>query len=283
MKAVAPLRYGTIFKKAFKEKEIFSAFVRDVLGVEVEIEKVETEKSFMPAIGNVAIEFDLYAEDKKNRMIIEIQQQRKPDHYDRFFHGLCVALLEQVKNNYNYRPPLAVFSIVVLTSGDRHARDVSIINCDPHDLSGKPLGEIPHKVIYLCPKYLNEQTPEPLREWMRAIQDSDDEQVDESQYSKPEILRVFDIIEKDLISPQERAKMFDEYNQKILIGEAYEEGLEKGREKGRKEGEKKVRIELAREMLADALPIEQVVRFSQLSLAEVQALAGDAQKSAKTG
>ncbi|MGB0389027.1 MAG: PD-(D/E)XK nuclease family transposase, partial [Ardenticatenaceae bacterium] len=195
MKTVASLRYGTIFKKAFSEKEIFTAFVRDVLGIEVEVEKVETEKSFKPAIGNVAVEFDLYAEDKKNRLIIDIQHKRDSDRYDCFFHYHSVALLEQVKKNYNYRSKLAVFSIVVLTSGDRHRKDVSIINCDPHDLSGNPLGEIPHKVIYLCPKYANEKTPEPLQEWMRAIQDSLDEEVDESQYSKAEIHRIFEIIE----------------------------------------------------------------------------------------
>jgi predicted transposase/invertase (TIGR01784 family) len=270
MKKVAPLRYGTIFKKAFSEKEIFTAFVRDVLGIEIEIEKVEMEKTFKPSIGNVAVEFDLYAEDKKNRVIIDIQHKRDSDHYDRFFHYLCVALLEQVKNNYNYnyRPNLAVFSIVVLTSGDKHATDVSIIDCDPHDLKGNPLGEIPHKVIYLCPKYMNQETPEPLQEWMRAIQDSLDEQVDESQYTKPEILRVFEIIEKDLISPEERAKMFAEYNQQETIGEAYSEGLEKGL----KEGEQKKALEIASNLLAGGLAPEQVARFSGLSLSEVEAL-----------
>ena len=273
MKAVAPLRYGVIFKKAFREKDIFTAFVRDVIGIEVEIEEVEMEKRFMPSIGNVAVEFDLYAEDKKNRLIIDIQQQRDPDHYDRFFHYLCVALLEQVKNNYNYRPNLAVFSIVVLTSGDRHKTDVSIIDCDPHDLKGNPLGEIPHKVIYLCPKYLNDETPEPLQEWMLAIQDSDDEEVDESQYTKPEILRIFDIIEKDLVSPEERAKMFEQHNKKKVVEEAYEEGIEKGREEGLREGEQKARQESARQMLAEGVSLERIVRFSGLSLSEVEALA----------
>jgi len=276
MKKVASLRYGTIFKKAFSEKEIFTAFVRDVLGIEVEIEKVETEKSFKPAIGHVAVEFDLYAEDKKNRLIIDIQHRRDSDHYHRFFHYLCVGLLEQVKSNYNYRPKLTVFSIVVLTSGDRHKKDVSIIDCDPHDLSGNPLGEIPHKVIYLCPKYANEKTPEPLKEWMRAIQDSLDEEVDESQYKKAEIQRIFEIIEKDLISPEERAKMFDEYNQQEAIGDAYEEGTLKGRKEGRKEGLEEGRKEGLREvassLLADGLPPERVAGLTGLSVSEVQSM-----------
>ncbi|MBF0226450.1 MAG: hypothetical protein HQK76_13425 [Desulfobacterales bacterium] len=37
---------------------------------------------------------------------------------------------------------------VVLTSGDKHKRDISSIDFDPKDRQGKPLGEIPHKILY---------------------------------------------------------------------------------------------------------------------------------------
>ena len=52
MKEVASLRYGVIFKKAFGELDIFTAFVKDVvssavnLQLDLQIERVETEKSF---------------------------------------------------------------------------------------------------------------------------------------------------------------------------------------------------------------------------------------------
>ena len=46
MKQVASLRYGVIFKKAFCDPEIFTAFVRDMLGIKIEIDQVETEKAF---------------------------------------------------------------------------------------------------------------------------------------------------------------------------------------------------------------------------------------------
>ena len=66
MKEVASLRYGVIFKKAFSDPDIFKAFVKDFLGIELNIDKVEMEKSFDPPIGNVDSRFDLFAEDKKN-------------------------------------------------------------------------------------------------------------------------------------------------------------------------------------------------------------------------
>jgi hypothetical protein len=85
MKRVASLRYGVIFKKAFCDVEIFKAFVKDIIGIDLEITHVETEKSFQPPVGKVATKFDLFAEDKKNRIIVDIQHVRDDDHYDRFF------------------------------------------------------------------------------------------------------------------------------------------------------------------------------------------------------
>ena len=50
---VASLRYGVIFKKVFSKPHIFTAFVKDMLGIEIKIDEVETEKSFSPVIGKV--------------------------------------------------------------------------------------------------------------------------------------------------------------------------------------------------------------------------------------
>ena len=97
---------------------------------------------------------------------------------------------------------------MVLTSADKHQQDVAVIDFDPKDLASNSLGEIPHKILYICPKYLNEKTPKPYQEWMRAIQDSLDQQVEENDYTVAEVRKIFDYIEKDLISPKERARMF---------------------------------------------------------------------------
>lgn len=233
MKQVASLRYGVIFKKAFCDVEIFTGFVRDVLGITLEIDKVETEKDFDTPVGKVSPRFDLYAEDKKNRIIVDIQHERHTDHYDRFLHYHCVALLEQIKNASNYRPNLSVYTIVVLTSGDRHKKDVLVTRFDPCDLQGNYINAIPHKIIFLCPKYVNENTPQPLKEWLEAIDDSLDGQVEESHYHLSEILKVFEHIEEDDISPKEKARMIDEYNSEELKQTTFNEGIEQGIEKNK--------------------------------------------------
>ncbi len=268
MKQVAPLRYGVIFKKAFCDPEIFTAFVRDMLGVTIEIDEVETEKEFDPPIGRVRSRFDLFARDDKNRVIVDIQHRRYPDHYHRFLHYHCAALLEQVAGAEDYRPPMTVFTIVVLTSGDRHQQDVSVIDFDPKNLKGKALGEIHHKVMYLCPKYADKDTPEPCREWLRAIDDTLDGEIEETGYHLPEIRKIFEHIEKDGVSPTERAKMFDEHGEDLLGEEKFTEGKAEGMAEGKAEG----MAQVAHALLRKGVPVSLISEATGLSESEIEAL-----------
>lgn len=261
MKHVAPLRYGVIFKKAFCKPEIFTAFVKAVLDIDIEIDKVETEKSFKPAIGKVDCRFDLFAEDKKNRLVIDIQHDRSSGHYHRFMYYHLMAIAEQTAKAENYRPALTVLTIVVLTGYDKHQTDLSAVDFDPKTRQGKALGEIPHKLVYLAPHYMEKDTPEPLHQWLRAIEDTLDEEVDETTYADPQILRVFDEIEQDLVSPVERAKMFEENIQEELRQTQFEQGL--------KQGALNKEREIARSMFADGMDIARITRLTGLSEAEI--------------
>jgi len=42
------------------------------LGIDLEIDGVEKDKQYSPTVGSVDTKFDLYAEDKKNRVIVDI-------------------------------------------------------------------------------------------------------------------------------------------------------------------------------------------------------------------
>ncbi|QTA85773.1 hypothetical protein [Desulfonema magnum] len=267
MKKVASLRYGVIFKKAFCDPEIFTAFVRDIAGINIEIDRVETEKEFDPPVGYIKSRFDLFAQDLKNHVVVDIQHERYPDHYDRFMHYHMAAILEQVANARNYRPGMTVFTIVVLTSGDKHKTDMAVTDFDPRDRKGNPLGEIRHKVIYLCPKYVDDETPEPFRSWLLAIQDTLDEEVDETVYQQAEILKIFDHIEKDSVSPAERAVMFDEYAKEQLQEEKFAESEKIGIEKGAK----LKAMETAKNLLKMGLSLEQIARATGLAIEDIQA------------
>lgn len=275
MQAVASLRYGVIFKKAFSQPDIFTAFVKDILGIDLIIDHVETEKSFSSPIGSVNNHFDLFAEDKVNPIIVDIQHRRYPDHYQRFLHYHCAALLEQAVSARDYRPALAVYTIVVLTSGDKYARDMLMIDFDPKDRHGVGVGEIPHKILYLCPKYLNEETPEAWREWMLAINDSLDEEMDESAYQNENVQKVLQTIRKDTLTPQDHARMKDEYSEEALRKEerekALQEGIEQGLEKGMEKGEHRKAVDIATKLL-DLLDDETIAHKTDLSLEQIAQL-----------
>ena len=268
MKQVASLQYGVIFKKAFSQIDVFKAFVKDITGIDLKIDKVETEKSFEQRIGNVRVEFDLYAEDLENRVIIEIQHQNGSDYYDRFLHYHCVALLEQAANYRNYKPNLTVYTIVVLTSADKHKTDVATIDFDPKDRYGNSLNEIKHKVIYLAVKYVDENTPEMYREWLSAINESLSEQIDETNYHRPELQTVINSIAKNLVSPEDKYAMIEEYNFESDKKEKFEEGIKKGK----LEGEKIKALEIAQGMLAEGLKIETIAKLTGLTYTEIENL-----------
>jgi predicted transposase/invertase (TIGR01784 family) len=260
MKEVASLQYGVIFKKAFSQIDVFKAFVKDITGVELEIDKVETEKSFDQKIGNIRVEFDLYAEDLKNRVIIEIQHQNGSDYYDRFLHYHCVALLEQAANYRNYKPDLTVYTIVVLTSADKHKTDVAVIDFDPKDRYGKSLGVIKHKVIYLAVKYVDENTPEIYRDWLSAINESLSEKIDETHYQRPELQTVINSIAKNLVSPEEKYWMIEEYN--------FEDDKKKKFEAGKLDAKR----EIVENMLVQGLDLNTVAKLTGLTVAEMENL-----------
>lgn len=273
---VASLRYGVIFKKAFCDVEIFTAFVKDILGIEIEITHVETEKYFQPPVGKVATKFDLFAEDKKNRVVVDIQHVRDEDHYDRFLHYHCVALLEQAEKSYYYKPEMRVYTIVVLTSRDKYEADVAITDLAPRTLDGRRLPETQHKLVFLNPKHVSNSTPAPYRQWLRLIADSLDETVDEALYPDPLFHKLFKLIEKDDISPEERARMFEEYNFELFkqsakeegrvegLAEGRAEGLEEGLQKGLEQGKRETALQAARVMLQKGFDRDTVLEITGL-------------------
>ena len=84
--SLANLDNEIFFKKAFTDPFVFRAFVKDTIGIEVNPDKIETEKGFEPAVGNVDFRYGIFAEDVAKRVIIEIQKVEYDHNFDRFLH-----------------------------------------------------------------------------------------------------------------------------------------------------------------------------------------------------
>jgi hypothetical protein len=268
MKQVAPLRYDVIFKKAFSHPSLFIALVKDFLGIQLKIDEVENDKAFVPSVGSVATKFDLFAEDKKNRVIVEVQHAHYDDTYERFLYYQCSAMVQSIISSNNYRFPVTVFTLVFFTGKKTPSPDSGIIvhDFEPKDfVTGQLLDKIyerKHKLIFVFTNDSDHKNiPSKCREWMQAINDSLDEKVDEEKYANPLIQELFCVIEKDKITPEDRARMKDEYNE--------EEAKIKGQEKAVHEEKEKTACNL---MAIGVLTEEQIANVTGLSLERIKAL-----------
>ena len=282
MKQVASLRYDVIFKKAFSHPDLFTALVKDFLDIDLEIDEVISEKIFNPPIGSVETRFDLFAEDKKNRIIVEMQHRHYPDAYDRFLYYQCAAMLETVKSSKNYFFPLSVITLVFFTGkkSPKHASEILMYDFELRDFKNgevlEGLSNQKHKLIFIFTKSVQQNAPDNYSEWMRAIDDSLDEKVNDAEYKNPKIHRLFDLIEKDQVTPKERARMKDEYNrvesEKDAEKKGWQAGVKVGVENEKREGEKKL-IETAKNFKSlGSLTDEQIASATGLSLDKVKAL-----------
>jgi len=264
MKQVAPLRYDVIFKKAFSHPELFTALVEDFFGIPLEIDQVENDKAFSPSVGKVAIKFDLFAQDTKNRVIVEMQHAHYSDTFERFLYYQCVAMAETIASSKSYKFPVTVFTLVFFTGKKRPHPDSGILihDFDPRDfVTGEIIKNVyarKHRLIFV---FTNDtphpDTPKKCVEWMQAIDDSLDGEIDEDDYTNPHIKRLFELIELEQITPEEYARMKDDYNQEESEKQAFEEGKK----------------ETARNLKAlGALTEEQIASVTGLTLEEIKAL-----------
>ena len=239
MVKVIPLRYGTMFKKVFGEREVFNRFASDVLGVPIEVERVYQEYRYPEPVGKVKIEYDLFGEDVAHRTIVEVQHIRETDFFDRFLHYHLVSLVEQVEHHEHYRIERDVFTLVVLTTEPRDHKlrfSVAVSDMDPVSERGVRLGVYRHRLVFLNPTVINELTPTKARPWLTLIADSLDGEVDESRYDDPMLQHVIRASVSNTVSPDELARIKDEAAWEYTKADARAEGRAEGERVGRAEG-----------------------------------------------
>jgi predicted transposase/invertase (TIGR01784 family) len=238
MMKVVPLRFGTAFKKAFSDSEVFSRFASDVLGEPIEVTAVHQEYRYPDAVGRVKVEYDLFAEDEKHRVIVEVQHVRERNFFERFLHYHLVGIIEQVPSHRSYEAVRTVYTLVVLTTEpkDKELRfSVAVSDVDPVDERGRRLGVYRHKLVFLNPKVINEDTPPAARRWMELIADSLDGEVEDMRYDDPLMQRVLGSIRDESLSPDELAKVIDENEWEETKRDARREGMREGERKAKRE------------------------------------------------
>ena len=283
MVEVIPLKYGATFKRIFSQPDVFCQFVYDVLGITIHIDLVHTEYEYPEPIGFVKTKYDLFAEDEEQRIIVEIQNVKEEDFFDRFLYYHLISLAEQVKGYDVYRFDRTVYTIVVLTSVPRNQSvDFSVAVSDMNPISefDRKVEIYPHRLIFLTPRLVSDRTPKGVKAWLELIADSLDRQVNETDYSSPLFQKIISDIKSTTISPEEASEIKDEaaweLAQERFAREAREDGFEEGRteghEQGRKEGHKEAVEGIALAMLQRGVEVMLIVEVTGLKPEEINQL-----------
>ena len=242
---LAALDNSVIFKRAFTDIEVFTCFIKDILGIEIEVDKIEIEKQFASKIGNIHFVYDIFAESRDHRIIVEIQKVDYDYNFDRFLHYHMMAVAELQKNAKTYKIEQTVFTIVVLTApytieqktGLPIKDEVLISSVDPRNLKNEMINIYGHKLIFLNPNYKNAETPANYLDWLDLIYESAHHPDNYTlNLDNPGIKKAVGIIDYNALTPEIREKMKIDESRKAMIKIMETKGYNKGKVEGKIEG-----------------------------------------------
>lgn len=223
---LARLDNEVYFKKAFTDKTVFIAFVKDIIGIEVEPEKIETEKAFTPKVGSINFKYDIFAEDTEKRVVIEIQKVEYDHNFDRFLHYHLQAITEQQRSSNDYSVDKTVYTIVVMTAPYKmnkktheiYRDEVLISNLNPVNLKGIEQKIFNHELIYLNPNYKDSSTPRNYRDWLDLIYESiHNPENPNINLNNAGVKRVAEIANMNNVTPEEWEQAKIEVSKRIVI------------------------------------------------------------------
>jgi predicted transposase/invertase (TIGR01784 family) len=276
---LAPLNNSVVFKKLFTDPEIVAAFVEDLIGVKLELQanNIVLEKKFSPPIGAIDIALDIFIDDPKHRLIIEIQKVRYDYHFDRFLHYHQAAIVELAKSHKAYKLDRTVHTIVWLTRKVREqAYQHSLITTSLSSVTerGEELHLYPHKLYFLNPYYLNDQTPAGLVDWFQLVVESIvNPNTPQINRHNKFIEKAAQVIAEDGLTPQEMVVLLEEtgYEENLRLHreEGRLTGRQEGQEEGRLTGRQEGQIEIARTMHRKGFDIALIAEVTGLSIEEL--------------
>ncbi|MCU0338527.1 MAG: Rpn family recombination-promoting nuclease/putative transposase [Spirosomaceae bacterium] len=254
-----------IFKKAFTDKLVFKTFVKDILGVEFEVGKIETEKKFTPKIGLIDFELDIYAESVDKRVCIEIQRVEYDHHFSRFLHYFLMLIAEQQKTAKEYNIDQTVYMIVVLTApytisqknGKPILDEVLLLNLNPQTLKGEIRDLFGHQFVCLNPNHPDQDTPKQIRDWLDLIYQSiHNPQRPVLNTQNEGIKKAIELISIDNLTPEERTLAKNKEATRVTIAKI----------------ENRRNIEIARNLILLGLENDTIAKGTDLTVEQIEQL-----------
>jgi len=261
------------FKKAFTDKFVFTQFVKDVIGIDIKVGNIETEKRFKPKMAYIDFAYDIFAESKDERVIVEIQRVNYDYSFDRFlhYHHMAIAELQRSAKGYHIKP--TVYTIVVLTAsdiiedkdGEIVEEDILISDVNPHNLKGENFNFYGHQLIFLNPNFKNDKTPPRIKDWLDLIWESiENPENPKINLKNKAIKKAAKLIADDNLTPEERRA--------AKISFATEETRKIVERKAEAKGRTEANLETAQKMIAEGFEIEIISKMTELDVETINQL-----------
>jgi len=86
----------------------------------------------------------------------------------------------------------------------------TISDMNPIDEYDKTIEVYPHRLVFLCPRQVNDKTQKKIRDWLRFIEDSLDGEMDKKTYPNKLWQKIMEAIRKQDIDPELLSEIKDE-------------------------------------------------------------------------
>ena len=243
-------------------------------------------------------------EDKGNRVdvkamtgkgeiiIVEVQLTKERDFFQRILFGSVTAINDQIGTGQDYEVIKKVYSVNILYfnfgSGDDYAfhgvttfRGMTNENAvlefnnknerkymDSERRRITSPDEVFPEYFLLIVNRFNEVARTPIEEWMAYLKDG----AIREDTTVPGLQEARRKLEYMSMTDEERREYRDYMVSVHAAKDAIETAKEEGRAEGREEGEQTKAIDTARKMMADGMPTELIVKYSGLTVEEMDRL-----------
>lgn len=295
------IRFDWAIKRLLRQKanfDVLEGFLTVFIGEEVKIVEILESEGNQQTPDDKFNRVDIKARNSKGEIIlVEVQNTSELYYLERILYGVAKAITEHIHLGDTYKEVKKVYSISILYFDIGKGADylyvgqnkfIGVHTNDQLVITAKEKGALVQKSpAEIFPEYILVRVNEfdkvavtPLEEWVAYLKSG----VIKENTTAPGLQEARKKLQYYSMTDAERYA-YDEHLNAVMIqndvlGNAREEGLAEGRAEGRAEGLTQGRAEgraeakkdIVKSMLGNGLSVEQVAKFSGLTIEEVESI-----------
>lgn len=295
------IRFDWAIKRLLRQKanfDVLEGFLTVFIGEEVKIVEILESEGNQQTQDDKFNRVDIKARNSKGEIIlVEVQNTSELYYLERILYGVAKAITEHIHLGDTYKEVKKVYSISILYFDIGKGADylyvgqnkfIGVHTNDQLVITAKEKGALVQKSpAEIFPEYILVRVNEfdkvavtPLEEWVAYLKSG----VIKENTTAPGLQEARKKLQYYSMTDAERYA-YDEHINAVMIqndvlGNAREEGLAEGRAEGltqgltqgRAEGRAEAKKDIVKSMLGNGLSVEQVAKFSGLTIEEVESI-----------